>query len=46
MGGVRLARHYLTGMLRKNWGVSLFMSSESGVQMPAERVHYGTTKTA
>jgi NAD(P)-dependent dehydrogenase (short-subunit alcohol dehydrogenase family) len=46
MSGVRLARHYLTGMLRKNWGRILFISSESAVQIPAEMVHYGMTKTA
>jgi NAD(P)-dependent dehydrogenase (short-subunit alcohol dehydrogenase family) len=46
MSGVRLARHYLSGMLKRNWGRILFISSESGVQIPAEMVHYGVTKTA
>ncbi|HTW48394.1 MAG TPA: SDR family oxidoreductase [Acidobacteriaceae bacterium] len=46
MSGVRLARHYLPGMLRKNWGRILFISSESAVQIPAEMIHYGMTKTA
>src|SRR5260370_14579825 len=46
MSGVRLARHYLAGMLNKNWGRILFISSESGVQIPAEMVHYGVTKIA
>jgi NAD(P)-dependent dehydrogenase (short-subunit alcohol dehydrogenase family) len=46
MSGVRLARHYLRGMLDKNWGRIIFISSESGVQIPAEMVHYGMTKTA
>jgi NAD(P)-dependent dehydrogenase (short-subunit alcohol dehydrogenase family) len=46
MSGVRLSRHYLAGMLEKNWGRILFISSESAVQIPAEMVHYGTTKTA
>ena len=46
MSGVRLARHFLTGMLKKNWGRILFISSESAVQIPAEMVHYGMTKTA
>jgi len=46
MSGVRLARHYLPGMLEKNWGRILFISSESAVQIPAEMVHYGMTKTA
>ena len=46
MSGVRLSRHYLAGMRRKNWGRILFVSSESGVQIPSEMVHYGMTKTA
>ena len=46
MSGVRLSRHYLARMLKRNWGRILFISSESGVQIPAEMVHYGMTKTA
>jgi NAD(P)-dependent dehydrogenase (short-subunit alcohol dehydrogenase family) len=46
MSGVRLARQYLTGMLKNNWGRILFISSESAVQIPPEMVHYGMTKTA
>jgi NAD(P)-dependent dehydrogenase (short-subunit alcohol dehydrogenase family) len=46
MSGVRLSRHYLAGMLQKNWGRILFISSESAVQTPPEMVHYGMTKTA
>jgi NAD(P)-dependent dehydrogenase (short-subunit alcohol dehydrogenase family) len=46
MSGVRLSRHYVAGMLKRNWGRILFISSESGVQIPAEMVHYGMTKTA
>lgn len=46
LGGVRLARHYAPGMARRGWGRIQFISSESGVQIPAEMVHYGTTKTA
>jgi NAD(P)-dependent dehydrogenase (short-subunit alcohol dehydrogenase family) len=46
MSGIRLSRHYLAGMLGKNWGRILFISSESGVQIPVEMVHYGVTKTA
>jgi NAD(P)-dependent dehydrogenase (short-subunit alcohol dehydrogenase family) len=34
------------GMLKRNWGRIVFMSSESAVQIPAEMVHYGMTKTA
>ncbi|MGC2639353.1 MAG: SDR family NAD(P)-dependent oxidoreductase [Acidobacteriaceae bacterium] len=46
MSGVRLSRHYLPGMLKKNWGRIVFISSESAVQIPVEMVHYGMTKTA
>jgi NAD(P)-dependent dehydrogenase (short-subunit alcohol dehydrogenase family) len=46
MSGIRLSRHYLPGMVRKNWGRIIFMSSESAVQIPVEMIHYGMTKTA
>jgi NAD(P)-dependent dehydrogenase (short-subunit alcohol dehydrogenase family) len=46
MSGVRLSRHYLPAMLKKNWGRIIFISSESAVQIPAEMIHYGMTKTA
>ncbi len=46
MSGVRLSRHYLAGMRERNWGRIVFMSSESGLQIPAEMIHYGMTKTA
>jgi NAD(P)-dependent dehydrogenase (short-subunit alcohol dehydrogenase family) len=46
LSGVRLSRHYLPQMLEKKWGRVIFISSESGVQIPAEMVHYGMTKTA
>jgi len=46
MSGVRLSRHYLPRMVKKNWGRILFISSESGLQIPPEMIHYGMTKTA
>jgi NAD(P)-dependent dehydrogenase (short-subunit alcohol dehydrogenase family) len=46
LSGVRLSREYLAGMKHKNWGRIIFISSESGVQIPAEMIHYGMTKTA
>jgi len=46
MSGVRLCRQYLPGMKTRNWGRIVFISSESGVQIPAEMIHYGMTKTA
>lgn len=46
LSGVRLARHYTPGMVRRGWGRVVFISSESGLHIPAEMVHYGMTKTA
>src|ERR1039458_950911 len=46
MSGVRLSRTYVHGMKERNWGRIVFISSESAVQIPAEMVHYGMTKTA
>jgi NAD(P)-dependent dehydrogenase (short-subunit alcohol dehydrogenase family) len=43
--GVRLSRTFLPGMLNRNWGRIIFISSESAVQIPAEMIHYGVTKT-
>jgi NAD(P)-dependent dehydrogenase (short-subunit alcohol dehydrogenase family) len=46
LSGVRLSRHYVRGMRSRNWGRIVFVSSESGLQIPAEMIHYGVTKTA
>src|SRR5271154_2166451 len=46
LSGVRLARAYLPAMQRANWGRIIFISSESALQIPAEMIHYGVTKTA
>ncbi|MGA3250037.1 MAG: SDR family NAD(P)-dependent oxidoreductase [Paraburkholderia sp.] len=46
LSGARLARLFLPSMKRANWGRIIFISSESGLQIPSEMVHYGVTKTA
>lgn len=46
MSGVRLSRHHLPRMKQRDWGRIIFISSESAVQIPAEMIHYGMTKTA
>jgi NAD(P)-dependent dehydrogenase (short-subunit alcohol dehydrogenase family) len=46
MSGVRMARAYMPGMLKRNWGRIVFISSESGLNIPTEMIHYGTTKAA
>jgi NAD(P)-dependent dehydrogenase (short-subunit alcohol dehydrogenase family) len=46
LSGVRLSRAYMQGMLHRNWGRIVFISSESGLQIPKEMIHYGVTKTA
>jgi NAD(P)-dependent dehydrogenase (short-subunit alcohol dehydrogenase family) len=46
MSGVRLSRGYMQGMLKRNWGRIVFISSESAINIPTEMIHYGLTKTA
>lgn len=46
MSGVRLSRHLLGGMLERGWGRIVFIGSESGVNVPADMVHYGVAKAA
>lgn len=46
MSGVRLSRAYMPGMLKRNWGRIVFISSESAINVPKEMIHYGMTKTA
>ncbi|HEX9448737.1 MAG TPA: SDR family oxidoreductase, partial [Dongiaceae bacterium] len=46
MSGVRLSRAYASGMVEKKWGRIVFISSESGLNIPADMIHYGFTKTA
>jgi NAD(P)-dependent dehydrogenase (short-subunit alcohol dehydrogenase family) len=46
LSGARLARLYLPSMRKRNWGRIIFISSESGLQIPAEMIHYGMTKSA
>jgi NAD(P)-dependent dehydrogenase (short-subunit alcohol dehydrogenase family) len=46
MSGVRLSRAYLPGMLRRDWGRIVFVSSESALNIPVDMIHYGFTKTA
>jgi NAD(P)-dependent dehydrogenase (short-subunit alcohol dehydrogenase family) len=46
LSGARLARLVLPAMRKANWGRIIFISSESGIHIPAEMVHYGMTKAA
>jgi NAD(P)-dependent dehydrogenase (short-subunit alcohol dehydrogenase family) len=46
LSGIRLARHHIPRMVERGWGRTIFISSESALQIPAEMVHYGMTKTA
>jgi NAD(P)-dependent dehydrogenase (short-subunit alcohol dehydrogenase family) len=46
VSGARLSRAYMKDMLQRNWGRIVFISSESGLQIPPEMIHYGVTKTA
>ena len=46
LSGVRFSRQYAPGMAQRGWGRILFISSESGLNIPREMIHYGMTKTA
>ncbi|WP_121250299.1 SDR family NAD(P)-dependent oxidoreductase [Solirubrobacter pauli] len=46
MSGVRLARHYLQGMLDRNEGRILFIGTDAAVQPQVDQLHYSVTKTA
>ncbi len=46
MSGLRLSRHYAQGMKARGWGRIQFISSESAVNIPADMVHYGVSKSA
>jgi NAD(P)-dependent dehydrogenase (short-subunit alcohol dehydrogenase family) len=46
LSGVRLSRIYLPSMKERKWGRIIFISSESGIQIPEEMIHYGVTKAA
>jgi len=46
MSGIRMSRAYIPGMKAKGWGRIVFISSESGLNIPLEMIHYGMTKTA
>lgn len=46
MSGVRLAKAYAPGMVAQGWGRIVFISSESAVNIPADMIHYGFSKTA
>jgi NAD(P)-dependent dehydrogenase (short-subunit alcohol dehydrogenase family) len=46
LSGVRFTRHYGPRMRDKGFGRIIFISSESGAQMPTEMIHYGLTKAA
>ncbi len=46
MSGVRLSRRLMPGMLARDWGRVVFISSESALQIPPEMIHYGFSKTA
>jgi len=46
MSGVRLSRAYMPQMIKRNWGRVVFIASESALNIPADMVHYGMSKTA
>ncbi len=46
MSAVRLSRHYAKGMVNNGWGRLLYIASESAVNIPADMIHYGVSKSA
>lgn len=46
MSGVRLSRAYAQDMAKRGWGRIVFISSESALNIPADMIHYGFTKTS
>jgi NAD(P)-dependent dehydrogenase (short-subunit alcohol dehydrogenase family) len=46
MPGVRLSRAYLPAMMERRWGRIVFLSSEAGINLPTDSLHYGVAKTA
>lgn len=46
LSGVRVSRALIPAMRAQGWGRILFISSESGINIPPEMIHYGMTKTA
>lgn len=46
MSAVKLSRKLFPSMIEKNWGRIIFISSESGVNIPADMIHYGMTKAS
>src|SRR6202012_2409221 len=46
VSGVRLSRAYFPGMLARNWGRIIFISSESAIKTPGAMIHYAVTKAS
>jgi len=46
LSGVRVSRAYVPAMVDQGWGRVVFISSESGLNIPADMIHYGFTKSA
>jgi len=46
LSAIRCSRAVIKEMQERGWGRILFVSSESGINIPEEMIHYGMTKTA
>ena len=46
MSGVKLSKHFLPNMLKKNWGRILFISSECSSLVPGDLLSYSVSKAS
>lgn len=46
MSGIRFSRFYAPTMAKRGWGRVIFVSSESGLNIPPDMIHYGMSKSA
>ena len=46
LGGVKLSRHFLPKMIKKNWGRVIFISSECATLVPGDLLSYSVSKAS
>ena len=46
MSGVQLSKHFLPGMIKRNWGRIIFISSECATLVPSDLLSYSVSKAS